>query len=106
MAQEIGEPVTFAAITTLAPGGGSARASLAGILHAIPPNFADLREESAVASPGLPPLPQRGALPSPRAALDANENVLTADAKEVGVKNAAEETFRNQDILTIGRYAA
>ena len=56
--------------------------------------------------PDLPPLPQRDALPSPRAALDENENVLTADAKEVGVKNAAEETFRPQQkrcVLTYSR---
>ena len=32
--------------------------------------------------------------------------VLIADAKEVGVGNAAEETFRNQDELNVGRFAA
>ena len=35
MSQEIGEPVTFAALTTPALGGRSARARLARILHAI-----------------------------------------------------------------------
>ena len=30
-------------------------------------------------------------------------NALTADAKEVGVENPAEETFRNQDSEKLGR---
>ena len=71
MAQEIGRACHAHCYSRPRIRRGSARANLAGILHAIPTNFADGRKWSAVASPDLPPTPIARPLHPQGAALDA-----------------------------------